>query len=848
MAAERRVIDYMRGLPQTHQHREMYFEQFMDNYNNSALQEVDGVEVEKGLISHGEREIIKHLNLQEKFTKKNFHEQFDLAGMISIGKDRTVKRTQRSRLDFQGSKEWWLYPASARALYSTKESTINLMDDQQKRQIMSQCPTLSGGEAGSPLMASIHERLSIPTDLRHLFTKMILYLNDYTLAVTSKCDKMGQAEGMGFKLFGNIDEGGRLSSIVKHDIVLDATLFTEEQLSLLCLAGEQYPSIWYAGEGNIYNSVNMEADDLVVVSDHTIRFDNTFSWGSPDRLYNMIWEIACKLNAIGCLTYALESTRGKCKMMSDMIEKTECYEVNSMIPRSYCVSTSFGATRPRQVIAKMPGFFSTSLSLVTDLLYGMTFKAVASCVSETLGSMGKVVSSATPLSNPTINGIMRDYGLQHTNSEMNFMLRNFEMVSHKPTRWDYGQYMKEYALRLAQDVHMGSDIEMPSILLCVPALTAVHTSFGLSRGWYGEGDVLSLSKRERMESADALSAIGWMCKMRNVRPQVFRNRLGKKQIQVGSSERQLQAEAKGDCRIRDIEYWVEDSLGGRVDEIEESGGGLYRTEYSGTKCTLVFNYEMGMWVEAKPQDYSRFKRETFTGQLTEEERRTMSKTEPTPVAWHGGKKPDPGIKTEANLNHMKSVGKGHAIRPSINPKFTDVGGVGEPEVPKYVADGEERVDYIPYKKPEVKEGEEITYSEIDVPGDGSCGIHAVVKDLTTNGRLHKSDASRAYAIFDSDMASKRFHDAAELAAQCQEWGMGMDLIDRSSSSLIRYGDPEADYRVSLVREGNHFKACRIGEGENRLKVSRLEEQIAVPEEFVQNVRSLGSLFGGKPIY
>lgn len=223
----------------------------------------------------------------------------------------------------------------------------------------------------------------------------------------------------------------------------------------------------------------------------------------------------------------------------------------------------------------------------------------------------------------------------------------------------------------------------------------------------------------------------------------------------------------------------------------------------------------------------------------------MSKVTAMPINW--GPPPTHKAKLEASLEHMKSVSRGNAIIPTKEPKHVRINSQSMAVVPPYIRDDEEQEKYVHYTRPEISEGDSIKFSEVDVPGDGSCGIHAMVKDLTIHGRLSASEALKATELFSTDTASKKFHDAAELAAQCQLWGMGMDLVDKGTNRVTRFGAADSDYSITLIRDGTHFKAGLIGEGPNELVVEHLEQQSVAPDEFVKSVKSLGSIFGGSPI-
>lgn len=840
MSAIDRVVDYMAGLPQGAEHANTYATEFADRAKRSDVRIVDGVEEEKKMLSKGEKEVIGRLNCPIKFTRRNFDVDFNLGVAVSAEKKPFVRREKKIALDFLGSHEWALDPAKSDALYSAKESTVHLIDQEQRRTIMAKCPDLSGADAGGIFAASVHERISVPTDLRHLMMKMYLILQDYNLGVTSKSDSVDHAV-LTYNLTQNIPAADRMRAVTEHRIVIDADGFTPAERGLLCLAGQEYPSTWYTHD-NMYSKCNMEADDLVMVSSGAFTVDTSMVWGSPDRLYQMMWTVAAKLNSVEALISAFENMRGKCKMMADIVKRVpHLNRVNSMVPLSYCMDTAFGGDVSRMSVTKAPGFFSSSMALVSDLLYGMTFEAAATCVAESIGACGKLLSSATPRTNATINGMMRDYGLQHTNPEDNILLRNWDIMAGRPMTWDFGPILKDYVIELSAMIVNGADLAMPQILHAIPSLTAVNTAYGLSRGWRGPKETLSSSKKERADDSDGLAAFSWIMGERDVRPPVFFNRVGKKTVALGEAEFRLQAEADGDFGIGQVNFWIHDSLGGRVDENEEVASSLYRTEYAGTTCAMVFNSSDERWVlnamKAPPG------RQSVRGEKPPPDQEEALRVEvphekPQAMPWSGAT-------PKRRHNPFKDIGTlAHATKvvPSKGPKHARIGSNGEPSVMAYEIDGNMASELVVSKRAEIAEGDTINFGIVTVPGDGQCGVHAVVEDLKIHGRLASSDVQKVHGLSEELLSTKSFHDAQELAALVQHMGYNMDLFDRDLSRVTRYGTHEGQHTVTVVKSGNHFDAAVLDGGITEMVVHHLEQQEIDSAAYVEQLAGYSELF------
>ncbi|APR73431.1 putative protease [Isaria javanica chrysovirus 1] len=839
MSEVKRVVDYMKGLPSASEHAHSYATEFTERAARTAVMVIDGAEEEKKSIPMGEKDIIGRLNCNAKFTKSGMVDNLNLGVGVSLGLNGRVRREKKVAVDFRGGGEWHLEPAYSRALYSAKESTVHLIDEEQRRLIMSQCPTLAGSDANGIAVLSVHERISIPHDMRHVMMKMYLILCDYNLATVSKSTEMEVADDLTYPTQAWISPLDRLAAISSHDIVVDVDSFTPEEAGLLALASAAYPSVWYCGD-NMYTKCNMVADDLLLISSSEVQLDRSLSWGSPDRLYHTMWSVAAKLGAVQALLSSIEAMRGKCRLMANMLPHIEGNTISSMIPKSYSQVCALNSDSSNHMVTNMPGYLATSMSLVSDILYGDCFEAVASCVAESLGAMGRLVSSGTPRTSSTINGLMRDYGLQHTSARENILLRNWEIMAGRPICWEFGVYLKEYLLGLATNIINGFDIQMPQLLTTVPSLMANNTAYGMCRGWRGPKHLLNSSKIEVAEASDQLCSIAWLVGDRSVRPPVFFNRSGKRPNHLGPDEARLGAEGEGDLRLGDTQLWLVDSVGGRVDENEETSRVLFKTEFAGTRCAMVYDYTAEAWVKqvSKPAGGGR---ESMAGEVplpkensSPGDYKTSSSPELSGVHWGALQK-----RSNASvLEQLKTISRGNALAPSHKPRYTRVGMDGKAEVGTYHVDGEPRTGVVINNlKPTA--GCEMKVEKIDGDG-GQSSVHAVLEDLQAHGLLSSGDAARGHSLFRSSAFADNLKGEVCAGALTDRWKMALEVYDPEDGTLRTVsGDADA-HTVRLVRQGSELHAAIFSEGTGS-KVTKIEP-IVVGDAEKEQVAAFGNLF------
>lgn len=835
MSAFQRVIDYMAGMPDAANHREIFYQKFLERENTRQIQQVDGTEIEKKLVPPGERNVVRNLNAQPKFTLNSMNMGFELrtvaiARTNDSGRDR-IERSKGLTLDFKAEREWALLPATASVVYPMRDTALNILDREQRRLVLSCCNSLGADSTFGLSMITVTEKLNLPSDMRHLFTKMYLTLMDYNLAVTSKCTDMQVCPDTFSCTYPRATDEARLAAVVKHEVVVDADGFTPEELGLLLLAGQQYPSVWYAGD-NIYNACQMEADDVAFISSGDFSIDKSLRWGSPDRLYNMIWGIAAKFGALDCLVQVISEMRGKPKMMSDILKRTDMTAVASDMPLSRSLVKAFGdRAGTRCAVSQYPGYFSTSSSLITDLLYGKLFEASATCLVEELGGIGKALSGMDPSTNKTFNGLLRDYGLDHANLQVNSLLVNWMSLSGAPITWAFGRQLKRYLVVLASELVNDIDIDMPQLVEMIPYMSSHNTTWGCSRGWRGTPDLLRSSSAERKANDQAIAAVAWIMGTRGCRPRVFRNTISKTDLVLGRAEYELKAQCGEGCTVESIAMWMGQDVGGRVDENERISSMLIKTEYAGSKCSLVYDRGSDEWKIPEPEfkSYNRFVQESMKGQVPDK-----GEVEIRPVTF-GGQPSGQG-----NFSYLKTMANAK-INVSSRPTYARNTADGDVYVYPYLMDGEKTQVLQPERPVTVAEGEELTYGEIEVPGDGQCAVHAVMEDLKMHGYVGIDSVNRARDMFSDSLSTKYWHDANEVAAILNDMDYNLDVLDMSDEGhprLTRYGSDQSRHRVGIIKRGEHFNAVKLGRGANKTIVSKVDEGKMSPEEYTEALSAM----------
>lgn len=822
MSSYKRVVDYMASAPDSANHIQLWQTAQMDRLRET----VDGLDLEQKCIGPAERDLIAALESQPKFTLGGMVDGIDLGVSVDArtSSGDKVVREQNVRINFRGAKEWTLAPSVAQVDYVTRDPAFYTLDLKLRDNIIRQCPELSAAQYSELRVDAVKDALSMPVDMRHMFMKMMLMLWDYTLAATSRVSSMEMAADLVDVRRGNVPADARLAIMASNRVVIDAEGMSPRELGLLYLAAQEYPPVWYCGE-NMYNKCTMAADDVILLASGKIDIDISGIWGSPDTMYQLIWGIASKLESVKCLAEAMSALRGKCRHMADMTEVVGSVTVYSGVPLSICKTRGMGQRGAPTLISREAGYMSTSMSLLTDNLLGTMFELAATFTVENVGGLGSRVCGALVATDRCYNGLLRDIGLRHDDASVNVVLRNFCSLTGSPRTWGYGGLIKDYIIGLTTNMKQGWDVVIPQLTTLIPYLDAGDSCWGASRGYSGKPDVF---KNDDVTSrAEQLSVCSWLLGQRRSRPYIRHNHSGKMSRASTADERALAVDAGTSFRIGAAKLWVVSDVGGREDEYSEGGGVLVKATFANVKCQLLYDTSSQTWRLPTPEfDYPTMVKQTTYGI------RPTIEVEPVVVG------PAPNL-TDETFSGVRAMLLDRPIKPSIAPR-PEYNHGGVPKVPLYkVSGGNESDDMVRVCRAPPPLGK-TSYTAIEVPGDGKCGLHAVVTDLKVHGLLGEHDGNRLFAKLEEATLAPTFHSPDEIAGAALQMGLGLDVI--ADGIVHSYGN-NPGHRILLRCENSHYQPLIPDPNGVELDVTSIQHQANSDSDFIKRLGEFERMMG-----
>lgn len=518
-----------------------------------------------------------------------------LEGVINL------QHTQEVELDpFTNYGRWALTHEHGDIGYSDGKGKKADRDPAVMGRISAQFTGLSDEEVGGLPRTIVGEMLSRPTDMRHVFMKGYLLLSDLNTSVVMRRDRR-RFRAWVDNFHPNCPDDRKLGLIAAKRIVVDAEGFSRDELYVLDMMCQAYPSVKYC-EDNVYNTCHMGEDDLAIISSRAIQRANRLVH-TPQELYRHITNIACKLEATGCMLAAFEEMRGRMPHIRDVNKLSNCRMYHSGVPKSFCHSRAVGGSTRHNVVAmRMPSYLATSAALVADLLLGSCYEVVASLLVEELGGLGKLTYDSTPDGLQLYNSLLRDYGLSSKDSSKNAVMLSWGGIGTRWYRWCPADTWKPYFMALTDELRMGREVLVPQLCLDIVHMEHTSNAWGAIRNFKGldgcglasMSDLGKEGERRRDENKRLAASFTWAMGVRRRRPLTYANSYSAKEVSLSSSESRFLKASKGGYRMTMTSFTLDFEPEGREDWSEVSSTALIQACIDGTKCTMVASDE-GEW-------------------------------------------------------------------------------------------------------------------------------------------------------------------------------------------------------------------------------------------------------------
>lgn len=849
------VFDFLKDVPKNMNHEEIYLEKVRHANLHRDMTDISMVEWESSVVCHAESNLLCGLAMDNKFTLSGMAEKLPLAA-FSLAKQKddpsasTTKKHKSSYCrKYTTDIQKVFSPARGRVMYPNRPGVSVDRDAVLKGRLQSAMPNLSAQQMGDIILLSVGEKINIPTDMRHVFAKGYLLMCDYNLAAASKHKTREFDPDWGVTAKHNVKSVERMMLMAVYDLVVDADIFTPSERTLLSLMCAEYPTVKYAGD-NVYNSIQMEEDKIVWVSDRQVTVDKGYSFGSPDRMYNDMMEIANKMGCLEDMREAFRDMRGLPFIVDKVSEFSGRTVFPMKYPTSYCMRSALGERDCWYTqMTERSNYLSTTKALVAELLLGECFAYSAFAVSEELGAYGRVgCLTGDHVSDPVFNSNCRDYGLKHEDERVNALLQEWRGLKNAPMPIGFRGSLKKYVVNLAAALGQKTlnikDFCIPPVAFEIPFSVCKNTAWGLVKG-YNPKKQRWLDGDEELTNNAKGQAFKFMMGVRDKIPLVGYNSYGARLNEVSSlKETEFDAGGGGEYTIAGIDYYVNCEVTPRTDEMELTALGIHYTRYKGTRCTVVSDPMGEEYIAAEMTEMPQ-QEQTMGKVITDGEQADSGFQVMTP----GGSKLDIRDRTGDLLKRNKlsfaSIAKDKSLK--VRPLKGFAHDTTGRKIVDIDAEGEAKYLHHKVTTP-IREGV-FKMTRVPTSGEGlMCGVRAIGQDLVSHGLLAKYELDSFLKDQARDLGNTGMYGAEHLALQMNDMGMGLTVLvpdSRGGGGVVahNYGTENATHNIVLYNNSGqhegvpHYENVLLS-GDQMMRVTEASAGVA-PDESAEAIRQLG---------
>jgi len=813
MATYKSVFDYMQDASNKLNHEAMFRARLVGE-GMSELKPEDLLPVELALLSTTERNLLSGVDMPAKFRIRNCHANGLTVTTTAVAKVRgAVGRSELSHgddhtIDFVGHGETSLVAERCSVAYSPRTDALVARDRVITGRVAAACANMCEGESADLAVTLAAERITCTGDMRHMLTKMYLMLCDLVLAETSHCMDWEYASDLQAIHSQNITGAALLAAIVRYDVVIDLDGFTDMERELVWLAAGTYPPVKFAGD-NIYNSICMEADSVRLVSKGPLHAHLSMQW-DPESMYRAIIGLACKLGCLEDWWWVMKRMRGMPVLLRDIRLRTGDACVVYGVPLSSHHGRALGEALVQSVIpSRYPGYIATSISLVADAMLGHALVACASCVVEQLGGYGTLIFPGSGYSSQLYGSLLRDYGLGIMNPRLNALLLVWSQVTETDQPFNYRDGLTHYIHMLTGAMRSGTDGVWSQLLFDVAYMDFKDCSWGVTRGGdaYGGFDLRATDKARDAHIRTQAAKL-WAMGVRKQRPELGANMEREGEVRFGASEYSFLAGATGAIDVSWVTYTLKQEPGARRDYGEQEATALIAAAFKGGRCTVELKEGVEWdvrYIGAPDADVGI----TETLGLTGVRELEIPAEDVIPVTYGGSKVVAfeqravklPEFKRDSNHRRVNlTVNHNRYNQPQFVERVANIGGTSKSETGVLVSKGE------------VSAGSKCRLVKYDTPGDGRCGIHALVKGFEISGMISGGQRSLAVKELDRITTDTVWHDTETVAAAAGVYGVGVRVHRETGDGRLdtTYYNTRAREVFDIHYRDGKYSAATVG--------------------------------------